>query len=155
MDSSTTSTSAPNLKPRSPKQASQVRRPGEETAMSKVDKAPRQNESGAELEALHGMKPLQLLQQVSRVMASTEEGGGLVGKAAHSVATYHKPVGTQATRHQVLQEALVDFLAVLVQMAPSGPERSTAIARAREAKFWASAAVALEEVNAQETGERE
>lgn len=67
-----------------------------------------------------------------------------VAWAAHEVATYHAPVGDQAERHKMLSAALAEFLSVMVAMAPPGPERSTAISRAREAKMWASAAIALE-----------
>ena len=67
-----------------------------------------------------------------------------VSAAAVEVATYHAPTGDQASRHQILSGALSDFLITLVAMCPPGPERSTAISRAREAKMWASAAIALE-----------
>lgn len=67
-----------------------------------------------------------------------------VAVAAKEIANYHAPVGNQAARHQGLSDALSDFLLVLVTFAPPGPERSTAISRAREAKMWASAAIALE-----------
>lgn len=67
-----------------------------------------------------------------------------VATAAKEIANYHAPVGSQAARHQGLSDALSDFLLTLVTFAPPGPERSTAISRAREAKMWASAAIALE-----------
>jgi len=64
--------------------------------------------------------------------------------AAREVARYHKPAPGQADRHAAIAEALADFLVILIENAPPGPERSTAISRAREAKMWASAAIALE-----------
>ncbi len=64
--------------------------------------------------------------------------------AAAEVSSYHAPKGDQADRHASLSIALADFLVELVKCCPPGPERSTAISRAREAKMWASAAVALE-----------
>lgn len=67
-----------------------------------------------------------------------------VFEAAFEVATYHPPTGDQATRHQNLSQALANFLQMIVASCPPGPERSTAISRAREAKFWASAAIAME-----------
>lgn len=64
--------------------------------------------------------------------------------AAREVSIYHPPVGNQAQRHAQLSGALEAFLTLLVLNCPPGPERSTAISRAREAKMWASAAIALE-----------
>ena len=67
-----------------------------------------------------------------------------VQAAAREVANYHAPTPDQADRHKNLSDALTYFLEALVANCPSGPERSTAISRAREAKMWASAGVALE-----------
>lgn len=67
-----------------------------------------------------------------------------VDEAAEELSRYHVPTEDQAERHQNLAASLETFLLVLVMNAPAGPERSTAISRAREAKFWASAAIALE-----------
>ncbi len=83
---------------------------------------------------------LSVLQFATHENTAPEE----VGAAALEVASYHAPVGDQAERHKILSVALAEFLSTLVGMCPPGPERSTAISRAREAKFWASAAVALE-----------
>lgn len=69
-----------------------------------------------------------------------------VREASLEVATYHAPKGSQAARHGTLTTALAAFLEDIIKSAPPGPERSTAISRAREAKMWASAAVALEDV---------
>lgn len=67
-----------------------------------------------------------------------------VAEAAWEVSIYHAPVGDQVSRHMNLSAALANFLIVIVENVPAGPERSTAISRAREAKMWASAGVALE-----------
>jgi hypothetical protein len=73
-------------------------------------------------------------------------GGSHVQEAAREIASYHAmdPDGDQANRLTSLAVALADFLEDIVRLSPPGPERSTAISRAREAKFWASAAIALE-----------
>lgn len=65
-------------------------------------------------------------------------------EAALEIATYYAPGGDQAARHSNLSHALADFLQMIVASCPPGPERSTAISRAREAKMWASAAIAME-----------
>lgn len=62
-------------------------------------------------------------------------GGTHVKDAALEVASYHAPTGDQAKRHMDLSTALATFLEAIVATVPSGPERSTAISRAREAKF--------------------
>jgi hypothetical protein len=64
--------------------------------------------------------------------------------AAKEVSTYHPPTLQQGHRHANMAIALENFLVTLVLNCPPGPERSTAISRAREAKMWASAAIALE-----------
>jgi len=64
--------------------------------------------------------------------------------ACATIATYQKPEGDQVARHANLSASLAAFLHAIVTNAPPGPERSTAISRAREAKMWASAAIALE-----------
>lgn len=71
-------------------------------------------------------------------------GGGDILQAAQDVIGYKKPTEDQAVRHKELAEAAAFFLTALVHACPPGPERSTAISRLREAKMWASAAVALE-----------
>jgi hypothetical protein len=44
-----------------------------------------------------------------------------------------------------LARATQDFLTALVSLVRPGPERSTAISRAREAKMWGAVAIALED----------
>lgn len=88
---------------------------------------------------------LGVLQHTLHGLDIEEEGPATeVQDAANEVARYHAPVGDQAARHEALAATLAAFLVDIVRYAPPGPERSTAISRAREAKFWASAAVALE-----------
>lgn len=77
-------------------------------------------------------------------MDKAKEISDKVYSAAREVATYHTPTGDQAARHANLSGALAYFLEALVANTPSGPERSTAISRAREAEMWASAGLALE-----------
>jgi hypothetical protein len=90
---------------------------------------------------------LQFSQCESRevIQAGSQFDLNRVNRAAKEVATYHRPDGDQAMRHQELTESLALFLEAIVRYVPPGPERSTAISRAREAKMWASAGVALEQ----------
>lgn len=67
-----------------------------------------------------------------------------LAEAVLEVSRYHQPVGTQEKRHGEVAGALATFLEAICVECPPGPERSTAISRAREAKMWASAAIALE-----------
>jgi hypothetical protein len=91
---------------------------------------------------LNVLGALNVLQFTTPADADTMPGA--VMKAANEVSVYHPPVGDQAARHGNLSQALETFLVCVVANCPPGPERSTAISRAREAKMWASAAVALE-----------
>jgi hypothetical protein len=63
-------------------------------------------------------------------------------RAARAIAS-PGPLRTkgQEVRRQRIEYGLTDFLALLVETAPPGPERSTAISRARESAFWALAAI--------------
>lgn len=70
--------------------------------------------------------------------------GEHVFEAAMELARYHPPKGDQQSRHEAVAVALASFLETIVANCPPGPERSTAVSRAREAKFWASAAIAQE-----------
>lgn len=54
-----------------------------------------------------------------------------------------------AGQHEVLlgpsiEQALAQFLVAIIEHAPPGPERSTAISRAREAAMWAQDAIRME-----------
>lgn len=94
-----------------------------------------------------GHGPLQVLQ-----FNPVRGGSSGLSDAADEIAYYHSPSDDQTNRHRGLSEALSQFLLVIATEAPPGPERSTAISRAREAKFWASAAIALEEANSKADG---
>lgn len=87
--------------------------------------------------------PLAVLEYADRECQRTplEE----VRAAAREVSIYQPPSDDQAFRHAALSVALETFLTALVQNCPPGPERSAAISRARDAKMWASAAIALEQ----------
>jgi hypothetical protein len=67
-----------------------------------------------------------------------------IEEAAREIATQHAPTADQPVRYDVLAKALQIFLIAIVENTDPGPERSAAINYARTAKFWASAAVALE-----------
>jgi len=81
--------------------------------------------------------PLQVLQFASGAGAAIQE-------AAEEIARYHIPTEDTQYQYRNLERALTDFLTCIVRNCPPGPERSTAISRAREAKMWAAAAISLE-----------
>lgn len=83
--------------------------------------------------------PLQLLQFNPLHMGGTE-----LEAAADEIVAFHAVDEDQRLRLRYLEQAAARFLQVLSTYAPPGPERSTAISRAREAKMWGSAAIALE-----------
>lgn len=56
--------------------------------------------------------------------------------------TYHPPVGDQPARYEQLRGRGRDLAALIMVNCPPGPERSTAIAKVREAVMWANAAIA-------------
>lgn len=76
--------------------------------------------------------------------AETEAKLEALYDAGREVTSYHSPTGDQAARHGELSKAFAAVIVQIVESCPPGPERSTAISRAREAKFWSSAAIALE-----------
>jgi hypothetical protein len=65
-------------------------------------------------------------------------------EAARQIVGYHTMTTDQKSRYNRLTEAAAYFIATLVDVTEPGPERSTAISRAREAKVWAAGAIALE-----------
>ncbi len=71
----------------------------------------------------------------------------LVREAAQALAYHMEPTQDEGFAHQALSRALTEFLVAIVGSCPPGPERSSAIANAREAKAWASAAVAMQRHN--------
>lgn len=60
------------------------------------------------------------------------------------VVRYHAPTEAQAFAHDKLSMATEAFIKEILEHAPDCADRSAAIRAAREAKLWASAAVALE-----------
>lgn len=60
------------------------------------------------------------------------------------VVHYHKPTEKQAKVHEDLAFATERFIERILILAPDCADRSAAIRCVREAKMWASAAVALE-----------
>lgn len=61
-----------------------------------------------------------------------------------NVFTYHAPFGDQVIRYAALRNAGWE-LARLIASCPPSPERSTAIAKVREAVMWANASIACHE----------
>jgi len=59
--------------------------------------------------------------------------------------TYHPPHGDQVARYAELRAAGRAFATVLAATVPSGPERSTALSRIREAVMWGNAGIACNE----------
>jgi hypothetical protein len=86
--------------------------------------------------------PLKALQFANRPLNPNDLEKVRAG--AWEVSNYHVPSEDQKARLLAMSRALESFLLVLVENCPSGPERSTAISRAREAKFWGAAAISLE-----------
>jgi hypothetical protein len=68
-----------------------------------------------------------------------------------SVVRYHAPATEdQVYAHERLAMAAEDFVRAILVHAPDCADRTTAIRCAREAKMWASAAVALAPVKTEE-----
>lgn len=67
-----------------------------------------------------------------------------VAAAADEISAYHQLDAAQRICVKHLQDALSAFLQTIVLCCPPGPERSTAISRAREAKMWGAVGIALE-----------
>lgn len=59
--------------------------------------------------------------------------------------TYHPPFGDQVKRYQLIREDGRLMAETIAGAAPASPERSTALAKVREAVFWANAAIACNE----------
>lgn len=92
-------------------------------------------------------RALAVLQNAARPRVGQDDEVGYrrtLYDATMEVANYHAPVGDQADCHQRLAFALSNFMLAIIENCPPGADRSNAIRCAREAKHWASAAVALE-----------
>jgi hypothetical protein len=61
------------------------------------------------------------------------------------VFSYHAPHGNQATRYVEIRQTGLALANTVARMCPESPERSTAIAKIREAVMWANAAIACNE----------
>jgi hypothetical protein len=59
--------------------------------------------------------------------------------------TYHPPKPDQIERYEKIREAGKAFAELLDEAVPGSPERSTALAKIREAVMWANAAIACNE----------
>ncbi len=59
--------------------------------------------------------------------------------------THHVPFDDQGERYTKMRAAAKVFAAVVVELAPSSSERSTAIRKLREVMMWANAAIACNE----------
>jgi hypothetical protein len=90
--------------------------------------------------------PLQLLQTAPVVPEHENLADNEVTKAAHILAGQQRLGSFQQERTELLAQALRAFLIAIASNTTPGPERSTAIAKAREAKFWAVAGISLEGV---------
>lgn len=63
---------------------------------------------------------------------------------AGEIVKYHAPTQEQIKAHSAVADAAENMLCVILKYVPDCADRSTAIRCVREAKMWASAAVALE-----------
>ena len=63
--------------------------------------------------------------------------------AAEDVSFYHAPSPIQQRHHQIVARTFAEAIVMLMNNAPPCPERSTAIAKIREARMWANAAIAM------------
>lgn len=66
----------------------------------------------------------------------------LTKEEIHDRMTYHAPSDLGVKRHEQLSVTLEAALTVIAGVCPEGREKSLAITKIEEAKFWASAAVA-------------
>lgn len=62
-----------------------------------------------------------------------------------NIFTYHPPKDDQIPRFGVVRDAGKDFAEAVAMSCPPSPERSTAIAKIREAVMWANASIACNE----------
>lgn len=56
--------------------------------------------------------------------------------------TYHPPTEEGKERHHVLSQCFVSLAELVESVCPEGREKSLALTKLEEAKFWASASVA-------------
>ena len=63
---------------------------------------------------------------------------------ASEVVRYHKATDEQAVSHKLIADVAEHLIRTIIVNTPDCADRSTAIRCVREAKMWASAAIALE-----------
>lgn len=68
----------------------------------------------------------------------------ITNENVHDVVRYHAPTEVQKQKHEILAAAAEAFMQAILSYSPDCADRSTALRKVREAKMWASAAVALE-----------
>lgn len=75
---------------------------------------------------------------------STHPSNKITNDNVRNAVRYHAPTPDQAISHELLAQETEKFIMAILTAAPDCADRSTAIRCAREAKMWASAAIALE-----------
>lgn len=63
----------------------------------------------------------------------------------NNLFTYHPPHGDQVERFALIRDAGFQLATIVAQNTPGSVERSTALAKIREAVMWANAAIACNE----------
>jgi hypothetical protein len=75
-------------------------------------------------------------------LANVGPGGNL---DLDNIFTYHPPKGDQVDRFSDIRQSGKELAEIIVDSCPPSPERSTALAKVREAIMWANAAIACNE----------
>lgn len=81
-------------------------------------------------------------------LASIGPGGNL---DLENVFSYHAPFGDQVERYGEIRDQGWELARIIEQHCPPSPERSTALAKVREAVMWGNAAIACNEKNPSES----
>lgn len=76
-------------------------------------------------------------------LVNTGPGGTL---DLDNVFTYHAPTEEQIADYRKIRETGHDLAAIIAVLCPPCPERSTALAKVREAVMWANAGIACNPV---------
>lgn len=71
------------------------------------------------------------------------------------VFSYHKPHGDQASRYIIIREHAKKTAQAILSCCPRSADRSAALRCLREAVMWANASIALEDVGALGSGEKD
>jgi hypothetical protein len=76
-------------------------------------------------------------------MANASRKKWVTSEAIEDMTAYHPPSNADvATQHLDIRTATKNFMIAVNDIAPECPEKTTAINKAREAMFWANAAIA-------------